>query len=125
MKVAILGASPKPERYSHKAQRLLEDFGHETFPISLAGEDILGRTGYRSIQEIPEEERPIHTVTVYLAPERFAEVIDDVIQFHPGRVILNPGTESPESTELLRDAGIHVVEACTLVILGTGEFETI
>ena len=123
MNVAILGASNDPERYAHKAQQMLMDHGHATFPISLSGEAVLDQPGYRSILDIPREAHPIHTVTVYLNPQRFAGIVDDVIEAAPTRIILNPGTESPEIAEKFRAAGIRVVEACTLVLLATGQFD--
>ena len=123
MKVAIIGATDKPDRYAFKAQQMLTDHGHEPFPISLRGRDILGRKGYQSILDIPEEERPVHTATIYVNPERFAAVADEVLEFTPSRVIFNPGTESAEIAERFREAGIAVVEACTLVLLATEQFE--
>ena len=38
------------------------------------------------------------------------------------RVIFNPGTESPELADTLDRAGITHLEACTLVMLQTGQF---
>lgn len=122
MNVAIIGASKNPERYSHKAQKMLMEHGHGTFPVSLSGDDILDREGFKSIQDIPDEDRPIHTATIYLKPDRFAEIADEVLEFQPGRIIFNPGTESPAIAARFREAGIHVVEACTLVLLATGQF---
>ena len=124
MNVAILGASDKPDRYSHQAQRLLTEHGHTPFPVSPTGKQILGRPGYSTLSEIPAEDRPVHTVTVYINPQRFAEIADQVLAFDPSRIIFNPGAESPEMAERFRAAGVHVVEACTLVLLRTGQFET-
>ena len=124
MKVAILGASDKPDRFAYKAQQLLTEHGHATFPVSLSGKEILGRPGCQSILDIPAEDRPIHTITVYMNPARFAEIADDVLTFSPSRIIFNPGTESPKIAQSFRDAGVHVVEDCTLVLLNAGEFET-
>jgi hypothetical protein len=36
---------------------------------------------------------------------------------HPKRIIFNPGTENSELEELATSAGIHVLNACTLVLL--------
>ena len=124
MNVAILGASEKPDRFAFKAQQLLGEHGHTTFPISLSGKEILGRPGYKSLPDIPTEEGPIHTITVYMNPTRFAEIAEDVLASSPSRIIFNPGTESPEIAERFRQAGIHVVEACTLILLNDGEFES-
>jgi len=40
----------------------------------------------------------------------------------PGRVIFNPGTENSELVERLEGNDILVEEACTLVLLRTGQF---
>ena len=124
MNVVIIGASANPDRYSNRAQKKLTEAGYETIPVSLSGADILGRKGYRSVTDIPENMHPVHTVTVYLNPTRFADIADDVIALSPERVILNPGTESEEISERMQNAGIHVVEACTLVLLSLGQFDT-
>ncbi len=124
MKVVILGATEKPDRFAYRAQRMLMDHGFETVPISLRGDDVLGQVGYSSMSEIPAESRPIHTVTVYVNPTRFEPLIDEIIEISPTRVIFNPGTESSAAMKKLSDAGIHVVEACTLILLQDGEFES-
>ena len=49
-------------------------------------------------------------------------IIDDIVELAPRRVIFNPGAENPESYERLEAGGIEVVEACTLVLLRTGQF---
>lgn len=123
MNVAIIGASPKTDRFAYKAQQLLTEHGHDCFPVSPSGQEILGRAGFTSIEDIPQEDRSIHTVTVYVNPTRFAEIEGEVLRVQPSRVIFNPGTESPEIAAKFREAGIHVVEACTLVLLRDGEFE--
>lgn len=119
MKVAILGASPKPDRYAHKAQQMLMDKGHDVFPVSVDGKAILDVPGYASLSDIAE---PIDTLTLYLGPARFTALVEDVIALNPRRVILNPGTEDEAIATTLRNAGILVEEACTLVLLGTGQF---
>lgn len=122
MNVAILGASDKPERFAYRAQKKLIEYGHETFPVSLTGKDILGRKGFSSIDEIPSGESPIHTVTVYLNPGHFSGIAGEILSAKPSRIIFNPGTESAEIAERFRQAGVEVVEDCTLVMLDTGTF---
>ena len=53
--IALLGASEKPERDSHKVMRLLIEKGYQVFPVNplLAGEKILGREVFASIAELP------------------------------------------------------------------------
>jgi hypothetical protein len=37
-------------------------------------------------------------------------------------VVFNPGTENTEFESLLKENGIEAEEACTLVLLGTGQY---
>jgi predicted CoA-binding protein len=117
--VAILGASPKPDRYAYKAFEMLRQFGHRPVPINPAFPDILGEKCYPKISDAPE---PIDTVTLYLGPARSDPIIDDIIEARPRRIIMNPGAENYALAEKAEEAGIEVVEGCTLVMLQTGQF---
>jgi len=117
--VAVIGASAKPARYSNRAMRMLQAHGHVPVPVSRTGEDVLGVKGYASLRDVPER---ADTVTMYLSPERQAPVIEDVLAVRPRRVIFNPGAENPDAYSRLAQQGIQIVEACTLVLLSTGQF---
>ena len=119
MNVAIIGASENPERFSCRAQKMLIEKGHRTFPVSLTGCTILGEPGYRSVLEI---EAPIDTVTVYLNPKGLSAIADEISELRPSRLIFNPGTEEETLASRFRESGIEVVEACTLVMLESGAF---
>jgi hypothetical protein len=79
----------------------------------------LGLKGYASLAAIPH---PVDTVTIYASPERQTSVLQDLLAIRPRRVIFNPGAENPQSVTVLAQAGITVIEACTLVLLSTGQF---
>ncbi|HVF72045.1 MAG TPA: CoA-binding protein [Chthoniobacterales bacterium] len=117
--VAILGASPKPDRYAFRAFQMLREYGHNPVPINPAFDDILGAKCYPTIGEAPQ---PIDTITMYLGPTRSDSLIDDIIAAKPRRIIMNPGAENPGLAEKAGGAGIEVVEGCTLVMLSTGQF---
>ncbi|MEY2551061.1 MAG: uncharacterized protein QOG12_1205 [Verrucomicrobiota bacterium] len=117
--VAILGASPKPDRYAYKAFRMLADHGHQPVPINPAFDEILGEKCYSKIGEAP---KPIDTVTLYLGEARSNPLIDEIIEAKPRRIIMNPGAENSALAEKAEEAGIEVVEGCTLVMLATGQF---
>jgi predicted CoA-binding protein len=67
---------------------------------------------------IPE----IDTVTLYVGPAHQQDLLAYFKQLSPKRVIFNPGTENPTLMEELSKWGIEVEEACTLVMLHTGQF---
>ncbi len=118
-RTVVLGASIKPERYSNKALRMLREYGHEVIPVHPLQPEIEGLKAKASLQEIDGE---VDTITVYLSPDTSAARADDIIRLNPNRVILNPGAESPELEEKLRTACIPFEHACTLVLLGTGQY---
>jgi predicted CoA-binding protein len=64
----------------------------------------------------------VDTLTLYLAAERLEPLIPEILRLRPGRVIFNPGTESIAVQTALDAAGIPWQEACTLVLLRTGQF---
>ena len=117
--VAILGASPKPERYAYKAFRMLRDHGHRPVPINPAFDDMLGEKCYPTITDAP---KPIDTVTMYLGEARSNPLIAEIIAAKPRRIIMNPGAENAQLADEAEAAGIEVVEGCTLVMLQTGQF---
>jgi uncharacterized protein len=117
--VAILGASPKPDRYAYKAFEMLRDYGHRPIPINPAFPEILSEKCYPTISEAPG---PIDTVTLYLGEARSNPLIGEIIAAKPRRIIMNPGAENFALAEKAEKAGIEVVEGCTLVMLRTGQF---
>jgi predicted CoA-binding protein len=120
MNVAVVGASNKPERYSHQAVVLLAQKGHVVYPIHPALAEIDGHRVFKKLADVPV---PLHTVTMYVSPAHSAGMAETLLAAKPVRVIFNPGTENPELEEKLAAAGIAVVQACTLVLLRTGQFE--
>lgn len=119
--VAVLGASLKPDRYSNLAIRSLVEHGYTAIPIHPAHEEIEGLPVASRLESIEDH---VDTLTVYVGPRNLFPLIDEIVALRPGRVILNPGTESPELKERLREADIPYLEACTLVMLSTGRFGT-
>ncbi len=119
MNVAILGASNKPERYSHKAVVLLAEKGHAVFPIHPALERIGDHPVFKNLAGVSA---PLDTVTMYVSPALSTDLADEILTVKPRRVIFNPGTENPELEKRLAAGGIETVRACTLVMLRTGQF---
>jgi hypothetical protein len=44
------------------------------------------------------------------------------LELNPKRIIFNPGAENDELLILAEQAGINTLEACTLVLLRTGQY---
>lgn len=118
-KVVVLGASPKPDRFSNKAIRMLQEYGHEVIPVNPAHPVIEGLQTARTLEEITQE---IDTLTLYVNPSQGIALKEQMLGLRPKRVIFNPGTESQELQEFLENHGIKIIEGCTLVMLGNNTF---
>ena len=120
MNVCVLGASQKPDRYSYMAVKLLAEKGHAVFPVHPSLGEIDGIRVLKRMADIPSS---VHTVTVYVAPERSAPLAPEILALRPKRVIFNPGAENEELERLLQAKGIATLKACSLVLLRTGQFD--
>jgi len=115
----VLGASPKSWRYSNQALRLLQGQGYQAIPVHPKIREI---ERLRVVNRLDAISGVVHTLTLYVGPQRSRPLIDDIVRLKPGRVILNPGTESDELEGQLREHRIPYIHACTLVMLRTGQF---
>lgn len=117
-KTLVLGASEHTDRYSNLATNRLLQKGHEVVALGKMPGHINGVT-------IETEKKPfadVDTVTLYLNPGNQKQYYDYIVSLNPKRVIFNPGAENEELEELLEDKGIKAQEACTLVLLSTGQY---
>lgn len=122
-RVLILGASDKADRYSHMALMRLLAAGHEPVLVHPRLEKIEGLSVFRDLTPEPIlADGPVDTVTLYVNAAIVGHSADAIIALGPRRVIMNPGTENHEARLKFEKAGILTVEACTLVLLGTGQF---
>lgn len=117
--VAVLGASPNPARFSNKAVKALLNAGHTVVPVNPAYGEIEGLKTLPDLESLPSAP---DTLTVYLTPEKIIAHIPAILALKPGRVIMNPGTESEHLTEALENAKIPYRKDCTLIMLNAGKF---
>lgn len=117
-KTLIIGATTNPGRYAHTAAHRLRQRGHTIVQIGLREGEVAGVP----IGTQKENHKDIDTVTLYVGPRHQPDYYDYVISLRPRRVIFNPGTENQEFENRLSVEGIEPVEACTLVMLATGQY---
>lgn len=118
MKTLVLGASSKPHRYSYLASEMLQEYDHEIVAVGRREEQL---DNWDIIKGQPAQES-VHTVTLYLNAKNQEEYYDYIISLNPKRVIFNPGAENPELVRMLEQKGIEALQACTLVLLRTGQY---
>ena len=117
-KTLVLGASGNPERYSYLAINRLQHNGH---PVLAIGKK---KSMVDAVEIITEKTmaNDIDTVTLYLSPANQKEYYNYILSLKPKRIIFNPGAENPELYDLARANNIKPMEACTLVLLSTGQY---
>jgi uncharacterized protein len=118
-KTLILGASTNPSRYAYLAA---EKFHRKNLPFELLGNKKGEVFGHEIETETSEIDLNIDTVTMYLGADNQKPYTDFLIKLKPKRVIFNPGAENPLLSQMLEKEGIEVIEACTLVMLSTGQY---
>ena len=115
--VAIVGASPKPDRYSHQAVLRYREAGWTVWPINPARQEVAGIAAYGSLAELPGKPE---IVCMYVNAKTGAEMLDQIVAAAPKQLWLNPGADGEPIASAARAKGLKVVEACTLVALGYG-----
>lgn len=118
MKTLVIGASPNPLRYGHKAVKRLR--AHDVDVVAIGKretliDDVEVRKGTPPFKDV-------HTVTLYVGPANQEEYLDYIIALKPERIIFNPGTYNEVLEEMATRAGISCVEDCTLVMLGSDSY---
>jgi predicted CoA-binding protein len=117
-KTLVIGASENPSRYSYLAVQSLIRHGQ---PVVALGKHEGQVDGVQINTERPTD-KDFDTVTLYLNPTHQKDYYDYILSLKPSRIIFNPGTENPELAARAAAEGIKPMEACTLVLLSTGQY---
>jgi uncharacterized protein len=117
-KTLVLGASDNPSRYSYLAIQRLRNHGHPVIAIGRKHTKV----GDVTVTKDKEPVTGIDTVTLYMNASHQREYYDYILSLNPKRIIFNPGAENDELIELAQEKNIKTMEACTLVMLSTGQY---
>ena len=113
--IAIVGASPKPERPSNQVMRYLLDAGYRVIPVRPLDCDEVH--GVPCVAKLAEVDEPIDLVDVFRRPEFCAGHAREAVAAGAGALWLQVGIESTEARRVAEAAGIDYVEnACTMVV---------
>ncbi|WP_339879708.1 CoA-binding protein [uncultured Algoriphagus sp.] len=116
----IVGATTNASRYAYFAASRLTNAGVPFIPIGIKSGEVFGEK-IMDLRTKPELQN-IHTITLYIGPSNQEEWIDYLISLQPKRIIFNPGTENPVFFTKAKAKGIEVLQACTLVMLGSNQY---
>jgi predicted CoA-binding protein len=117
-KTLIIGATTNASRYAYLAANKLTSKGHQIVNIGIKEGEVAGVPIEKP--NIPYQD--IDTVTLYIGIDLQPNYYNYILDTKPKRVIFNPGTENESFAQKLQANGIEPIEACTLVMLNTGQY---
>jgi len=116
-RIALVGASARPDRPSNGVTRWLIARGWEVVPVNpgIAGEEIEGRTVFASLAEVPGE---IDLVEIFRRSDEAGAVVDAAIARGVKAVWLQLGVIDQAAAARARAAGLALVMDCCPAIEG-------
>jgi uncharacterized protein len=113
--IAIVGASPKPDRPAHGVMRYLLGQGYRVIPVRpLDCDDVLGIPCVATLAEIDE---PIDLVDVFRNVDACPGHGREAVEAGAKALWLQLGLVSPESRRIATEGGLDYVEdACTAIV---------
>jgi uncharacterized protein len=112
--IALVGASPRPERPSNGVMRYLLAEGYRVIPVRPHRREVLG---IQCVDSLAEIEDPIDLVDVFRRAEFCPEVAEQAAAAGAKALWLQLGIVSPEARAIAERAGMEYVEnACTAVV---------
>ena len=112
--IALLGASPKPDRPAHGVMRYLLAQGYRVIPVRpLDCDEVLGIPCVATLAEIEE---PIDLVDVFRRAEAAPDHAQEAVAVGAKAFWLQLGLRSSEARAICEEAGLDYVEdRCTAV----------
>ncbi len=113
-RIALVGASAKPDRPSFGVMRFLLDRGYEVTPVNpgLAGQEIHGRRVVATLAEAA----PLDLVDVFRRSEEAGAVADEAARLGAKAVWMQLGVRDDAAAARARAAGLAVVmDACPAI----------
>lgn len=104
--VAVVGASPNPDRISHHVLNYLCQHGYKAIPVNPSATEVAGKACYPSLSAIPEK---IDVVDVFRRSEDVLPVVEEAIRVGAKVVWMQEGVVNGEAEARARAAGLAVV----------------
>ncbi len=104
--IALVGASPNPDRASHAVMHYMLDRGYHVIPVNPNEKEILGQKVYPSLKDIQE---PVDMVDVFRTADAAGPLCDEAIAIGAKSVWLQLGVINEEGAKRAEAAGLKVV----------------
>ena len=104
--IAVVGASDKPGKPSHRVTFYLMHAGFEVFPVNPALSELGGRPAFSDLRSVPER---IDIVDIFRRPETVLSVVEEAIEIGARAVWMQEGIINEGAAARAREAGLAVV----------------
>jgi uncharacterized protein len=106
--IAMVGASANWNRPSYFAMKYLLDHGYRVHPVNpgAAGQEILGRKTYASLDALPEK---VDMVDIFRNSEAAGPITDEAIKHGAKVVWMQLTVRNDDAAKRAEDAGLRVV----------------
>ena len=114
-RIALVGASAKPDRPSHRVMQFLLDEGYEVLPINpgLAGQRLLGQPVYASLADLPTS---VEMADIFRGAASLPKVTQDVVAAGIPAMWTQLGVVNNKAERTGLDAGLQmVVDRCPAI----------
>lgn len=104
--IAMVGASPNPERPSHRVFDYLAHHGYHVIPVNPNAREILGHTSYSDLKAIKEK---VEVVDIFRSSEEVMPIVEEAIRIGAKAIWMQEGVINEEAAAKARKAGLVVV----------------
>jgi predicted CoA-binding protein len=105
--IAVVGASPNPERTSHAIMKKLQQWGYHCIPVNPGQNEILGEKCYPDLSSIPES---IDIIDVFRKPEHTPPIAQEAAKIKAKVLWLQQGISNDEAAEIAKENGLTVIQ---------------
>ena len=106
-RVAVVGASDRPNRPANYVPSYMIEQGYEIIPVNPQYETVWGFKSYKTVADVPGK---VDLVNVFRRPEFIPDVVRDAIAAQAAGVWVQSGIFSEDAKKIARAAGMPYLE---------------
>jgi len=106
--ICVVGLRDNPTRPSYMVSEYLKRKGFKIIPVNLAGEDVLGEKGYKSIADIPLE-IPIDIADFFVRADNVYPLVAEALDRGIKVIWLQVGIADKEAARLAEEKGATMI----------------